>query len=275
MPQTMRRLADHKPLTVVAYGDSITAWNQCLGLPWRPALYADLGRTCSPGSLRSGRVGRDVTLYNAALGGMTSEWGKDNAASAVASLDPDLVLVGFGMNDFWSLSEADFRSNIAAIIDRVKAKNHKAEFVLISSIHFDPAYTKDPTYVGHFNSYIDALRSMTGPGVQLLDMAGISEALFKSKKAKDLLADPMHPDDFLARWYAQGLVAMFDRPASRRFYLAASGNDRNDGTSMAKAWRSLSKIGTMPAFDPEDRVMLESGAEVPRLDRFGECGGNA
>jgi lysophospholipase L1-like esterase len=127
-------------------------------------------------------------------------------------LEPDLVLIGFGMNDFWSIEPGAFRANVQAIMDRVRAKNPKAEFVLISSIHFDPAYTSDPVYLGHFNGYVDELRSMSGPGIGFLDMASISAALYDAKRAKDVLADPMHPDDFLARWYAQGLVALFHRP---------------------------------------------------------------
>jgi len=38
-------------------------------------------------------------------------------------------------------------------------------------------------------------------------MDAISRALYKLKRPKDLATDPMHPDDFLARCYAQALVA--------------------------------------------------------------------
>ena len=49
-------------------------------------------------------------------------------------------------------------------------------------------------------------------GVRLLYMTELTDYLYKAKAAKDLMSDPMHPDDFLARWYAQGLVAMLDNP---------------------------------------------------------------
>jgi hypothetical protein len=45
-------------------------------------------------------------------------------------------------------------------------------------------------------------------------MTAITEGLYKHVRAKDLLADPMHPDDFLARWYAQGLVETVKLPVS-------------------------------------------------------------
>jgi hypothetical protein len=41
-------------------------------------------------------------------------------------------------------------------------------------------------------------------------MTALSEALYAAKKPKDCLSDPLHPNDFLARWYAQCLVAALD-----------------------------------------------------------------
>jgi hypothetical protein len=41
-------------------------------------------------------------------------------------------------------------------------------------------------------------------------MYALSKALYEAKKPADLITDPMHPNDFLARWYAQGLVALVD-----------------------------------------------------------------
>jgi len=142
---------------------------------------------------------------------MTASWGELNAKEAVASLKPDLVLIAFGMNDFWSVEPDEFKASIQSIMKTVRAQNPQAEFILISSIRFDPAYTKESAYVGHMTGYAEKLRSLVGPGVALLDMTAMSEALYAAKDAKGLMADPMHPDDFLARWYAQGLVATVSR----------------------------------------------------------------
>ena len=54
---------------------------------------------------------------------------------------------------------------------------------------------------------------MAGPGVQFVDMTAISELIYQAKKPKDCVNDPLHPNDYLARWYAQSLVAALD-PAS-------------------------------------------------------------
>lgn len=206
LPKTVAKLSAKRPLTIVAYGDSITLGINVSGFrnvppfqpPW-PALFArELGKRYD---------NPKVTLYNAGLGGMTADWAKSNAKDAVASLHPDLVTIAFGMNDFWSYSPTDFRKNIEAILSTIRQVNPNCEFILISSMKFDPAYTADPTYLGNFNGYAEELRKMVGPGIALLDMTKLTDALYQVKSQKDLATDPMHPDDFLSRWYAQGLVA--------------------------------------------------------------------
>lgn len=58
--------------------------------------------------------------------------------------------------------------------------------------------------------YESVLKAMAGPGVQFVDRTAISDAVYAAKKPKDCLNDPLHPNDFLARWYAQSLVAALD-----------------------------------------------------------------
>ena len=210
LPRTIEKLKSRRPLTIVAHGDSITLGENVSGYmqipPYMPTwagLFADRLRKAYGGETR---------LYNTALGGMTSEWGHEFAGSAVAALDPDLAIVAFGMNDFWSISSARFRSNIQGIINKIRQRCPDCEFLLIASMPFDPAYTQGPAYLGNIAGYPPALQSLTGPGVQMLDMHAIGNALFTAKKPKDLIANPMHPNDFLARWYAQGLAAMLIPP---------------------------------------------------------------
>ncbi len=52
---------------------------------------------------------------------------------------------------------------------------------------------------------------MQGPGVVMMDMTTLSDAIFRRKKAKDCIVNPLHPNDYLARWYAQGMIALLVR----------------------------------------------------------------
>ena len=213
LPNTMKKLRAHAPLTVVAYGDSITHGYGESRLshirpflpPW-PELFVY--------RLKQIYQDRHIQFYNSSQSGATSQWGKDYAERMVASLNPDLVLIAFGQNDFWSVSANAFAGDIADIMQTVRQKNPKAEFLLVSTLRFDPAYTTNSQYWNVVGEYAKKLKAMTGPGVQFVDMTAISEWVYAAKKPKDCMNDPLHPNDYFARWYAQSLVAALD-PAGR------------------------------------------------------------
>lgn len=212
LPNTMGKLRTRGPLTVVAYGDSITHGYGESRLshirpflpPW-PELFVH--------GLKEIYKDPHIQFYNSSQSGATSQWGKDYARRMVCSLDPDLVLIAFGQNDFWSISSDTFAANVTDIISTVRMTNPNAEFLLISPLRFDPAYTTNSTYWDAVTEYGKKLKAMTGPGVQYVDMTAISQWVFDAKKPKDCMNDPLHPNDYFARWYAQSLVAALDPAA--------------------------------------------------------------
>ena len=214
LPDTIKKLEAHAPLTVVAYGDSITHGYGESRLshirpflpPW-PELFVH--------RLETIYQDQHIQLYNSSQSGATSQWGKEYAERMVCSLNPDLVLIAFGQNDFWNVSADSFATNIADIMQTVREKNPNAEFLLVSTLRFDPAYTTNSQYWNVVGEYAKRLKAMTGPGVQFVDMTAISEWVYAAKKPKDCMNDPLHPNDYFARWYAQSLVAALD-PVSGR-----------------------------------------------------------
>jgi lysophospholipase L1-like esterase len=222
LPRTMAKLRARSPLRIVAYGDSIT-----FGLgsshmrkipPYQPPwldLFAD--------QLKSVWRDPDIALFNAAQSGADSKWAARLAQRMVASLDPDLVIVAFGQNDFWSYSAAAFAANISAVIHTVRAAHPQTEFLLVSTLRFDPAYSSHAAYWDLVGQYDDELRAMTGPGVQLVDMTSISGAVFAAKSPRDCLNDPLHPNDYLSRWYAQSMVAALSPETSDHANVAVAG----------------------------------------------------
>jgi lysophospholipase L1-like esterase len=214
LPHAMEKLKAHGPLTIVAYGDSITHGYGESRLshippflpPW-PELFVH--------RLETIYQDQHIQLYNSSQSGATSKWGKEFAGRMVASLNPDLVLIAFGQNDFWSIPPNAFATNIADIIQTVRRMNPKAEFLLISTLRYDPAYTTNALYWKRVGEYARKLKAMAGPGVQFADLTAISEWVYAAKKPGDCLNDPLHPNDYFARWYAQSLVAALD-PASGR-----------------------------------------------------------
>jgi lysophospholipase L1-like esterase len=214
LPNTMKKLRAHAPLRVVAYGDSIThgvGTSRVMHIPPYMPPYPEL----FVARLKQIYHDNDIQLFNSAQSGATSDWGARRAGRMVASLNPDLVTIAFGQNDFWGTSADTFANNISNIIQTVRAKYPHAEFLLVSTLRFDPAYTTNAVYWKSVGEYAAKLKAMAGPGVQFVDMTAISEAIYAAKKPKDCLNDPLHPNDFLARWYAQSLVAALDPMASR------------------------------------------------------------
>jgi lysophospholipase L1-like esterase len=209
LPGTMKKLRAHAPLRVVAYGDSIThgiGVSRLMHIPPYMPPYPEL----FTGRLKQIYHDDAIQLFNSAQSGATSDWGARMAGRMVASLHPDLVIIAFGQNDFWGTPAETFANNISSIIHSVRAKNPRAEFLLVSTLRFDPAYTANAGYWKLVGEYATKLRAMVGPGIQFVDMTAISEAIYAAKKPKDCLNDPLHPNDFLARWYAQSLVAALD-----------------------------------------------------------------
>ncbi len=98
-------------------------------------------------------------------------------------------------------------------MDKIRAENPKAEFILLSNIKFDPDYVLDSDknkafYLGNMEGYSKVLQQPESNGVINLDMTTLSDAIYHLKKAKDCIVNPLHPNDYMARWFAQGLAQL-------------------------------------------------------------------
>lgn len=214
LPNTMRLLSQHRPLKIVAYGDSITfgiGASRTLKIPPFLPPWIELFTT----KLKQSFNDSEITLYNAAQSGADSIWAKRLAQRMVGTLEPDLVVIAFGQNDFWRISPDEFASNIRSVITSVRAANPNTEFLLVSTMRFDPAYSSKAEYWNLVSAYDERLRQMQGPGVQLVDFTTISGAVYAAKSPKDCLNDPLHPNDYLSRWYAQSLFAALGSEADK------------------------------------------------------------
>lgn len=213
MPRTMALLKSKSNLHIVAYGMSLTRGLDVSSYdsvaPFMPD-YVDLFTR----ALKKTYDYDDIHLFNAALPGARADWGAEYAEKYVNPLKPDLVIIDFGMNDFWAFKPDEYKKYIQTIISKVKAANPDTEFLLISNMKFDPKYILDSDrnksfYVSNLEGYSQALRQLETTGIINLDMTTLSGFIYARKKAKDCISNPLHPNDYMARWYAQGMTAMF------------------------------------------------------------------
>jgi GDSL-like Lipase/Acylhydrolase family len=212
VPRIMAKLKSKAPVKIVAYGMSITRGMDVSGYdtvpPYMPTYVSLLTNR-----LKKVYHYNNIRLYNAGLPGSVVDWGARYADKYINPIKPDLVVIDFGMNDFWRYTPEQFKGYIVTIMDKIKAGNPKVEFILLSNMKFDPDYVlnsdKNKTfYLSNMEGYSRVLGQLESNGVINLDMTTLSDAIYHLKKAKDCIVNPLHPNDYMARWYAQGLVQL-------------------------------------------------------------------
>jgi lysophospholipase L1-like esterase len=215
MPRTLAKLKGNKPLRMVALGMSITRGMNVSGYDGKPP-YMPTYMELFTHQLKTHYRLENIRLSNAGLPGSRIDWGAKYTDEYVNALKPDLVILDFGMNDFWQSTPAVFKGFAQTIIQKIKSANPETEIILLSNMKFDPDYVLDSDpqkafYQGNLSGYNEVFQSLQSQGVVNLDMTSISDRLFRKKKAKDCLTNPLHPNDYMARWYAQGLSALLIR----------------------------------------------------------------
>lgn len=202
LSKSFQTLEAGKPLKLVVFGDSISAGASASGAvgraPWMPR-WADL-----VADELARNYGSAIDYANPSVGGMTSGWGLENVDELVASTRPDLVIIGFGMNDSGVFTPEQFIANTKAMMESIRIQNPEAEFILLMS--FQPNAKWIP--LSRMAVYLDAFREMEGPGVAVADLWSIHGYLLQHKTYWDMTGNHVnHPNDFLSRVYAQVLLA--------------------------------------------------------------------
>ena len=224
LPRTFGKLKQGEPLKLVVFGDSISRGASASGWGRRPPYlppWPDLVK-----NRLTAHYGSAIDSYNMSLGGMRSDWGREHAAAFVAPLAPDLVIIGFGMNDAGAVTAEQFRENLESIMTEVRKTNPRAEFLLLMTFQPNPAW-RNPRAM---TAYRDTLRSMEGPGVAVADLWEMHGELLKQKSYEDTTGNHVnHPNDFIVRLYAQVVLA--------RLGVATDGRGEANGEPASKSPR--------------------------------------
>jgi Secretion system C-terminal sorting domain len=230
LPKTMAKLKSKQPLKIVAHGMSITRGLNVSG-------YAEDANACPPVApymhsyidLMNYRLKKifgydNIVSINAALPGANASWLASTAATHVSPLKPDLVILDMGMNDIWTCKDnyASFAGYIQSAMNTIKKDNPDVEFILLGGMMIDKNYSIDwdgvtiGTIIPNLYGYQNELKKMEADGIANLDMTTMSDSIYERKSqypcygAKSVTVNEMHPNDFLARCFAQGLVALLD-----------------------------------------------------------------
>jgi lysophospholipase L1-like esterase len=143
------------PVTVVVFGDSITASKEQPEAQRWPSLLQE--------RLKAGDADRQIRVINAGVGGNTSREGLARIEKDVLAHKPDLVAIEFGGNDATDDTKRhvdlkEFEQNLAVIIAKVREVNPKAVVVMTT---FPPIVDKrhsHGTRHGGLDKYIEQYR---------------------------------------------------------------------------------------------------------------------
>lgn len=204
LPVTLSKLKSGKPVNVLFYGNSIESGanssitlNQSPYLPTWPEMIVH--------NLRHHYTG-NIAYKNKSKGGMLASWGAENAAALLNPENPDLVVIGFGMNDgTFKVDPAVFIEQIKSIIKTVKAANPSCEFIVVATMLANPDAIQSQIQ----KSYHQPVLSLEGAGIAVADITSVHEELLRHKSYQDMTGNNVnHTNDYLARWYAQVVSAL-------------------------------------------------------------------
>jgi lysophospholipase L1-like esterase len=203
LPHMRKKLRAGEKVRIVAFGDSITAGGEAS----EPGLifwerWAD--------ALRSKYPRATIETTNGATGGDTTAQGLQRLQDKVVQQKPDLVLIGFGMNDHnregFGVPLATFAGNLRTMIARIRAATG-AEIVLFSAFPPNPKW-----HYGSHNmaAYADATEQVAREEHSAFaDVYHLWMSVAARKKPEDLLANNInHPNDFGHWIYYQALAAI-------------------------------------------------------------------
>ena len=201
LPKTVAKLKSGGPFKIVSYGDSITAGGEASTRERRfPLLFAEYLRKKYPKA--------QIEVEDVSLPGYASAQGISRWNETMAKTDPDLVLVGWGMNDHnKGNTEPDvFRKNLVTLVKMIREKKG-AEVILFSA--FPP--NADWHHSSHrMHLYAKATKEAAAEtSTAYADVYAIWMNVLERKDQPSLLGNNInHPNDFGHWLYEQAFEAL-------------------------------------------------------------------
>lgn len=228
LPRTAQKLANKEPLKIVFYGDSITCGYDASGMnetviQWQDntevqavinrAPYMPSWAEMVTAKLRQTYGYEGITKVNRASGGTGTYWGKNSAAALINPEKPDLVVIGFGMNQPSNLKN-EFKTDILAIIQAIRKENPETEFLLISAMmpNTDSVNFRKHKLAQQEEALYALQEELPDVGIGVVPVHSVFASMIENgKKFLDYTSNNInHPNDFAVRVYAQLILAALE-----------------------------------------------------------------
>ncbi len=209
LPMLQKALKTKSSLNLLVFGDSIAEGANASGreeaapfMPTWPEIFAD----------KQSDMGAKVSYINKSVVGETSAFAaRPDKINELIRLSPDLIILAWGMNDSspWvNTSPQSYRDNLETIIKALRAVYPATEFILVGSMLPNPE-AKDFFQEGRINEFNKGLYELESSykGVVVAEITDLHTHVLKRKAYRDMTGNNInHPNDFLARLYAQVLI---------------------------------------------------------------------
>ena len=203
-PKTLAKLARGEDTTVVFFGDSITTG--CNTSHWMDrAPHMESWPQMTVSALLAEYPDAKINYVNTAVGGKKTAWAIETVDERVVAYDPDLVILAFGMNDTRMPAE-NHAAQLCELVTLVKEKCPRAEVLVISTTLPNEEADGFWSEQHRFEEVYESTLLKQFPGLPLVRMGSMHKALLKKKRFCHMTGNNInHPNDFLARAYAQSL----------------------------------------------------------------------
>ena len=227
LPKTMDKLLNKKDFQLMVYGDSISTGANSTSIlnvypyekSWPDAVHKAL----------EDQYGMEIGFLNKSVGGWTSEnaikstesigWvggvqiSQSGIAGTLAEMPdykPDLVILGFGMNDATNgINKKSYKLYMQRIITLIRERNPDCEFILLGTMIANPkAYNQSKDQISYFEKLEEI--SSENEGIVAVNIGQMhTEMLAKGKKYADMTGNNVnHPKDFMAAVYSMNILSL-------------------------------------------------------------------
>ncbi len=237
LQRTMQKLQNGERVNIVIFGDSISCGWSSSGInsvneiydasntegnfikssinmpPYAPTWMDQFGT-----KLKQAYPAADIRIKNLALGGKETNWGAQNLEPRLAlwkdedgrQVVPDLVLIGFGVNDVCgNLSAEKFKENMQKMVEIARTKGGTSETEILFYSAMIPTQKTVNWDKDRMMEYETALCEIADADdkIGLYRQTSLFYEIIKSKEPCDYLnTNCNHGNDFTARMYATGIL---------------------------------------------------------------------
>ena len=202
-PKTLEKLKKGEAVKIVYYGDSITEGYNTSGFIG-VAPHAE--RWSEMSALYLGKLfgNSSVTAINTGVAGMDSVWGVQNLTQRVIDYAPDLCVLAFGMND-GGVAPSLLAQRLVSMAKALRREG--CEVILVATM----LPNKEAAgFWGNQHLFEDSILKLVEEGdlpFGVVQMSSLHASLLEKKPYYHTTGNNInHPNDFLARLYAQSIV---------------------------------------------------------------------